>query len=394
MEDRLQVAVVRMGLGCAAVLAAAGWAGAQPSSGPFPLPVLAPAPAGVRTYVDTTAGMEFSVVNTAGILPYVSNREIVPRVIGANVPSYAISRTEVTQGQFVEFINAMAEVPLPPDGTGYANQVGTLLYGGAFSVEVGFREITPLGRPVWLATPLGAQLGAIPTWFGAAMYCNWLHNNRTNSLEAILSGAYDLRNMGEFEDRASWAAITRQAGARYWIPSFDEAQIATYWDPNRNGPGQQGWWQSVNGRDRLPISGPPVATAEDPNVGETSAEYVVPGQNYPGTFYPVGAYAEQQSPWGLFDTSGSVSEWTDTRWDGSLPISTDSLVSRMRLGSSAGADPVVTASIADLDGLTRYGVQWPDLNAFGFRIATVPTPSSGAVLVAFVFAASRRRRWS
>lgn len=389
MEDRLPVGVVRMGLGCAAVLAGAGWAGAQPTSGPFPLPALAPAPAGVPTYLDTTAGMEFSVVNTAGIVPYVSNREIAPRVIGANVPSYAISRTEVTQGQFVEFINAMAEVPLPPDGTGYQGQVGTLLYGGAFSVSVGFNEITPLGRPVWLATPLGAQLGAIPTWFGAAMYCNWLHNNRTNSLEAILSGAYDLRSMGQ-HDRASWAAITRQAGARYWIPSFDEAQIAAYWDPNRNGPGQQGWWQSVNGRDRLPISGPPVATAEDPNVGETSAEYVVPGLSPFMTFYPVGAYAEQQSPLGLFDTSGSVPEWTDTAWfiEG---YPDNNREYRMRVGSSAGGDPVFP-QIADLDGLARYGAEWPTLNLFGFRIATVPTPSSGAVLVALFIAASRRRR--
>lgn len=362
----------------------------QVSSGPFPLPVLSPAPAGVATYVDQSVGMEFSVVNTTGLVPFVSTRELAPRVIGASVPSFAISRTEVTQGQFVEFINALAGVEIPPESAGYRNQVASLLTGlSAFSVEVGFTQVTPLGRPVWLATPLGAHLGAIPTWFGAAMYCNFLHNNREASLTSILSGAYDLRNFND-RDRTTWPSITREADARYWIPSFDEAQIAAYWDPNRNGNGQQGWWQSVNRRDRLPIAGPPVATEANPSVGETSGEYVMPGVVIPTI--PVGAYHDQQSPWGLFDTSGSVREWTDTPWstEGFPDYSREN---RMLVGSFAGGDPAFP-QIADWDAIARYGAEFPVVPWFGFRVATVPSPSSGVLLGASILAATRRKRVS
>jgi formylglycine-generating enzyme required for sulfatase activity len=381
MEDRLRVGVVRMGLGCAAVLAGAGWAGAQPSSGPFPLPALAPAPAGVRTYLDTTAGMEFSVVNTAGIVPYVSNRELAPRVIGANVPSYAISRTEVTQGQFVEFLNATRQVPLPPaDAPNFLSVRAIMIGTFGFSIGVDYVDYPSSGRPVWGATAMGAQLATTPSWFGAAMYCNWLHNNRQSSYDAIINGAYDLRHFDD-SDPSTFAGITRQAGARYWIPSFDEASIAAYWDPNRNGPGQQGWWQSVNRRDRLPIYGPPTGA----EAGETSAGYIDMSQNPPSTDLPVGAYADEQSAFGLFDTSGSAHEWTDSVYDEGI---VENQRNRLFVGSQAGE-----FSFGQLDQLSWYGATWPSVPNIGFRLATIPSPSVGGAVVVSFFMFGKRRRY-
>jgi hypothetical protein len=82
----------------------------------------------------------------------------------------------------------------------------------------------------------------------AAMYCNWLHNDKSTDRSAFLDGAYDVSTFtytpfGAFNDQ-----ITRHTTARYWIPSWDEWLKAAHHDPNRHGPGQEGWWFWSNSR--------------------------------------------------------------------------------------------------------------------------------------------------
>lgn len=90
--------------------------------------------------------------------------------------------------------------------------------------------------------------GMIPViglnWRVSAMYCNWLHNGKQNTLESLQSGAYDVSTFHTNPDGTFTDQITRSPGATFWIPSLDEWIKAVHYDPNRYGPGKGGWWES------------------------------------------------------------------------------------------------------------------------------------------------------
>jgi hypothetical protein len=115
-------------------------------------------------------------------------------------------------------------------------------------------------------------------------------------------------------------------------------------------------------------------------LGQSSAGW--DGSNYPGFdpfALPLGAYSNVMSPWGLFDTSGATSEWTEE------------IVNAFRLlgGSAIGPGPS--------DRLGGYPGDVPSSRNFanGFRIATsIPAPSAAITLLAMglLTAAPHRRR--
>jgi hypothetical protein len=93
-------------------------------------------------------------------------------------------------------------------------------------------------------------------------------------------------------------------GALYFLPTYDEEIKAAHWDPNRYGPGHGGYWRYKNKTD---APGTPGA----PGAGTTSAGYWTDENINAGWFVPLGAYTNQVSPWGLFDTSGGAQEWNE-----------------------------------------------------------------------------------
>src|SRR5690606_9083232 len=91
--------------------------------------------------------------------------------------------------------------------------------------------------------------------------------------------------------------------ARFWLPALDELIKAGYYDPDRYGEGQEGYWKYPNGTDTPLVFGPPGegdwGWAEDDELWEE----LTPGR-YPHTV----------SPWGLLDIVGTRVEWTETPW--------------------------------------------------------------------------------
>src|SRR4029077_3612529 len=124
-------------------------------------------------------------------------------------------------------------------------------------------------------------------------------------------------NGANFND--AYNAVSRNAGAKWFIPSESEWYKAAYYDPNKlGGPG---YWNYATGTNATPTSGPPGSTPNTANY-YGAAGYAVTGslnfshsQNY---LTDVGAYTASPSPYGTFDQSGLVSQWNELLTDGSF----------------------------------------------------------------------------
>jgi hypothetical protein len=337
-----------------------------------PLP---PAPARVQTFTDQ--GMEFAVVRTHGMRPLPTYPD-GGRDFNVFVPDFAITRAEVVEAQILEFHNSVAELAAATDAPNRSILNGALngLYGSIGAVLVGHSSI---GRPLYGALPEAFDRSIRNVrWYTAVMYCNWLHNNRQNTWDAITTGAYDLTNLRDGQP-SSALTVTRAPDARYWLPSDAEWSIATYWDPQRVdplNPGAQpgGWWSYSYGRDRPPISGLPAPDGQ----GETSYGTSI----MVGGFLPVGAYADQQSPWGLVDTSGGAREWLDTSgaYAGTRLFDADRLV--------AGTELIFMGT--ELERLRNID---QGTGSAGFRVAmAIPAPGACGSLICVLFFCTRRAR--
>jgi sulfatase modifying factor 1 len=274
------IALAAMGVACV------GGGGGVSSA----LAQLPPAPAAVE--VTTIHGIEFSTIGNPGNAairredhqsnPYFIGADPTLGAQGTVNETYRIARTETTIGQWLGFVNAFApHWEGAPDDT----RLGRSL------------EITPDGRYTVEPRRLNEPIQKI-SWLLAAAYCNWLCNDQRTDADAFRTGAYDLRgiNLAQPAPRSTAVPVTMNAAFR--LPTLAEWNKAAYFDPNRYGESQPGWWLFPNAKDRPPISGTPE------NGGETNAGAPWGAQDAD----PVAAYATFQSAYGLFDVSGGVRE--------------------------------------------------------------------------------------
>jgi len=362
--------------GNAAAVVGMVWLAGSAAAQSVPLPA---APAGVETF--SSNGIEFARVRATGvpaILPFGRN-------LGGHDLDFAISRTEVTQGQWFEFINATSGLAVP-QGQPYTQGLSHILAGGR-SVGPGVRGVglNDQGRFIWTTTEVGANIPvANAGWYAHALYSNWMHNGQTASLDAINNGVYDLRGW-DVTRADSWINSPRQPGARFWIPSFDEWQTASYFDPNRFGAGQAGWWPYHYGRERLPIPGAP-------GEGETSFRWSPADPTFFPTTLPVAAYPGSQSPWGLLDTSGTFTEQLEDIRPSSDPGFPE--YDRLTAGTMAGliGPPEFETP---MEQLGFYGAGSANQDFVSFRLATaIPSPGAGFIvgLLLVMRSGSRRKR--
>lgn len=299
-------------------------------------------------------GINFQVIGSAGNRPIQAGEAESFRVGRGSVGyEYGLSTTEVTVSQYFQFVDAYGRVNQQyPDVS--------LLGRGI--------QLNSLAASGYSVTPSLMQYSATMSWRNAARMCNWLHNGRRNEKWAFESGAYDVSTFTANPNGTVNDQIARSAGAKFWIPSLDEWIKGAFYDPNRYGVSGDGYWQRPGGQNEYLVTGTPGLG------GQTDAQWNPNPALAP--FVPVGSYPQVQGPWGLLDVSGGEAEWTEAR-------SGDS--ARQVLGSRRN-DPFWALA----DSISWIGdTLEPDFFA-GFRIATVPAPSSLAVFSMIVLFVRRR----
>lgn len=322
------------------------------------------APLSASAGVDPLSGIDFIHIGDPGNAAWMGNGTVGDRAIGRGSVGYDyyIGRTEVNTAQWVEFFNVAFDRPDP-----LPHLIPPTFWGATSAAPN-----TPGGRR-W-TVPAGNEnrlVGNI-SWRMAAMYCNWLTNDKSSDRAAFLSGAYDVSTFG-YDNGVFTDQLERSPGARYFIPTWDEWLKAAHYDPDKNGPGEGGWWIYSDSSDDPLVPGPP-------GVGE--ANFGFSG----GSDIPLGAYPDVQSPWGLLDVAGGTTEWTEGVLTG-----TGGVRVRYQEGSYWSSSP----GISNRDSIYTPGSEFPNVSTgdFGFRIAAfVPAPGVCAVGVGGLFLVVRRHR--
>jgi len=288
---------------------------------------------------------EWATIEDPGNEPYVkTSGPDVGEKVGSVDYVYRIAKTEVTSAQWVEFVNAF--LPYVPEGLNHASR-----FTGRFTRPVD----GPDGlyyRPIRGLEHISETVG----WEFALRYANWLHNGKVSERWAFETGVYDLRrswwDYGNTPGRI-WN-IERSPDARYWIPNEDEWIKAMYYDPNRYGEGEGGYWTYPDSSDTPLIPGYPEDGGETDaglDIGDPDAHYVL-----------MRSYPDVMSPWGLFDGSGGSEEIVD-KFDPDLFAMT--LVGSRRFTFA----PWISDHIGWSRTMSAIGMA-------GFRIATVASEPS------------------
>lgn len=224
----------------------------------------------------------FSEIDGRGSVPY----------------DFRISRYEITTDDWLEFANTFATM---------SDELDELVTGSIrWGAWVDFSYQGPGNR--YVHNPQHEFPGRAPIkveWRQIAMYCNWLHNGKSSDPASIHIGAYDTSTFGKHD--GGWTdQSTRSCDARFWIPSLDEYLKAAHYDPDKNGQGP-GWWAYGHSSDDPPVQGLP-------GVGHTVMGLNSDDIGQSVLFYPLGAFEDVTSPWGLFDLVGGNREATE-EWD-------------------------------------------------------------------------------
>ncbi len=262
---------------------------------------------------------------------------------GSVADAYRIGTTEVTNAQYVEFLNAKAASD--PLALYHSDMDDIALYGG----------ITRSGSSGSYSYATIAGRGAMPvnyvSWYDSIRFANWLNNGQgTGDTE---TGAYTL--LGGTPTPSNGLSITRNAGATWFLPSEDEWYKAAYYDPSGSS-----YFDYPTSSNTAPI-------AEAPPGGGNSANYA----NVVGDLTDVGAYTASDSPYGTFDQGGNLWEWNEALIGGSFR----GLRGGWWFDVSSNLLASGTRSFDDPDG------SFSGVKTKGFRVATVPEPSTAVLAI-------------
>ncbi|MDR2430102.1 MAG: formylglycine-generating enzyme family protein [Puniceicoccales bacterium] len=339
-------------------------------------------PAEGATYVDVTYQGLSKEISFAHIGDINNGQDTFNGTVYGDVGyEYYISKYAVTQGQWVDFLNAVATdrsvVDLPAN-QGIKNLYSPNMagsndaYNGIKRTETaGTYSYSLLDEDVYAKRPV-----VYVTLLSAKRFCNWL----TNGGGSTEDGIYNMSAGDNAERTALWG----QAGA-VALPTENEWYKAAYYDPNKSG-GAGYYTYAFGGRNGDTISHDYANYYEGGNV-----YYNTMGDGFGNrTYYmnEVDFFEGYASAYGAVDMTGNVWEWTDS------PHETYTTARVVR-----GASYTYSASslAAGSSRPNRFPVA--ENSTLGFRVASlapIPEPAEigviGGALVGLLCLVRRRRK--
>ena len=266
---------------------------------------------------------------------------------GAVAYAYQIGKYEVTNSQYATFLNAV-----DPDGANangvYNSNMGSNARGG-----ITYTAGSGSGAKYTLRTSMGDKPVNYVSWYDAARFANWMMNGQgAGSTE---TGAYTLTG--------NTGIITKNSGATVYLPSEDEWYKAAYYDPTPGAGGGDNYWLYASQSDTVPTVAAANATGDITNPGANVVNYAsgADWNSQNGNVTTVGS-AAANNYFGTADQAGNVFEWNDAVISGS---------SRgLRGGSFTFLESFLRAS-----GRDNFDPAF-ELGGIGFRVASVPEPTS------------------
>ena len=257
---------------------------------------------------------------------------------GAVGYSYNIGTYDVTNSQYVAFLNAK-----DPTGTNPLQ-----LYSGGMSSGINYNSGAANGSKYSVISGRASYPVGSVTFFNAMRFSNWLDNGQGNG--DTETGAYTL--LGGTPFVSNGYSVTRNAGAKVFLPNEDEWYKAAYYNP------------ATSSYFLYPTSSNTIPTASFPTGAPNSVNFD-PLFGGPGLPTSVGAYGGTTSPSGAFDMGGNVFQWTETGTNfrqirgGAFDLSN---YEYLRSSSSVWHDP--------FSFLNPIGYVSPA--TLGFRVASMP----------------------
>lgn len=275
--------------------------------------------------------------------------------------AYRISKHEVTNAQYAEFLNAV-----DPTGTNILE-----LYHTDMSSDARGGILQNLGNANGLKYEIKPGRDNNPVvfvnFYDTLRFANWLHNGQGSG--GTETGAYTL--LGGTSVPTNGNSITRNTGANFFLTTEDEWYKAAYYDPDTDS-----YFDYATSSNTLPTSEAPLGGVNSVNYNDIAGiGYALTGSDvFDNTFNyltDVGAYTATISPFGTFDQNGNVWEWNETLKG--ITLNLESFRGQRGGGWSSPAH-ILEASFDNISFHTNeyYGL--------GFRVASpVGTSVSGAI---------------
>jgi formylglycine-generating enzyme required for sulfatase activity len=269
---------------------------------------------------------------------------------------YNIGTYDVTNSQYVAFLNSN-----DPTGANtlrlYNTSMSLAPYGG-----INYNSGAASGSKYSVISGDGNHPVNFVLWYSAIRFANWLGNGQTPG--STETGAYTL--LGGTPMPSNGNSITRNAGATIFLPSENEWYKAAYYNP------------ATSSYYQYPTSSNTAPTASGPTSATNSANY----NSVVGNLTAVGAYSGTTSPYGAYDMGGNVSQWNEALINGSYRA--------FRGGAFDGSD---IDAIQLLSSTRIYGNPTVEFDDVGFRVASIPEPSTIVLAVLGMVALLVSKKW-